>query len=253
MANSELPQDKPHLFARSPILLGSLAIINLGILLIAFFLIKYFFIAPPPVEDLGSGLSANIDYTASGSADQLISKNPNPEDVINEPIISENDPMFGSASASNTIVIFADYACEFCGELARSIASLVRQDPEKIKLYWKDYPDSDAATPAFKAAISARCAGEQGEYWKFSDKLFILKGNITDNSISSIAKELAINEEKFKACLKDDKQKTIIEDNIFEADALQISGLPTIFINGKEFMGQMTEEELKEAVKQIIQ
>jgi protein-disulfide isomerase len=243
--------NKPHIFARSPVLLGALAIINLGILLIAFFLIKYFFIAPPLAGDLGPGVSSNIDNAASGSADLLISKNPNPEDIIREPILSENDPLFGSASASNTIIIFADYTCEFCGELARSVLDLVKQDPLGIKLYWKDYPDPFQSAPAFKAAVAARCAGEQGKYWEFSERQFTLKGDITDDSISATAKDLALDGEKFKACQKDTRQKTIIEDNIFEADALQITGLPTIFINGKEFMGQMTEEELREAVKNL--
>jgi protein-disulfide isomerase len=247
---TENPIEKPHFFLRAPKFWIMLAIANLAVMLAALYLIKYFFIAPPPAD---TGSAHVFNNTQASSSDSLITKVPRPEELIKEPVHTGNDPVLGDKTASNTIVIFADYACEFCSDTVSALKDLVRQKPGEIKLIWKDYPENDPAAPAFAASLAARCAGEQGKFWEYSSALFALSGSFGEKSLKSLADSLGIDQGKFDACLKDGRESAIIKDNIFEADALMISGLPTIFINGREFLGQMTDEDLREAVKKLVE
>ncbi|MBL7178295.1 MAG: thioredoxin domain-containing protein [Desulfobacteraceae bacterium] len=72
----------------------------------------------------------------------------------------------------------------------------------KPKLVFKNFPLSKHKF-AMKAAAAALAANKQGKFWEFHDRLFKNYKNLNDTKIQEIAKELALDMERFNKDLKD--------------------------------------------------
>ncbi len=184
-------------------------------------------------------------------ADPLITKVPKFEDTITQPIWQSTDPHLGASNTPVTIVIYTDYECQYCGSLEEISQKMVKKFKGKVSLMHKDFPDPNQCSASYQAAVAARCAQEQNQFWSFSQALY-QKDVLATSTFLQIAKNLGLDLNQFKACLKSQRLKNLIEDNIFEANALGISGVPYLFINNKEFMGQMSEKELETTIKTLL-
>ncbi|GAB7025277.1 hypothetical protein JCM15764A_05250 [Geotalea toluenoxydans] len=109
---------------------------------------------------------------------------------------------------------------------------MLEKYPKEVKLVFKNYPLS-FHSHARKAATAALAAQEQGKFWEFHHKLFDSR-NINDQKIQELAKELKLDLNKFNEKLKDPAIQRIIDRDIAEGKDNEVSGTPTIFVNGKE-------------------
>ena len=93
-------------------------------------------------------------------------------------------------------------------------------------------PTSEVATQA------AWCAGEQGKFWEFHDKVY---GGDSDSSAATMtryAKEVAIKDlPAFDACVKARKYQAQVQRDVAEGVKLGINGTPGFFINGRLLSG----------------
>lgn len=193
----------------------------------------------------------NEDYKIG---DPLITKEPGLKDILAGPIISTNDPSYGKTDAPVTIVIFSDFECAFCYEQEQGLKKAINDSKDSVRLIWKDYPDVSAAdSSSYQAAIAGRCADEQDKFWEYHDLLFQNKQKSDRASFVILAKELDLDVSDFQDCLKSDAAKKRVNENIIEANALNINGVPFVFINDQEVLGQSTAEDLTKLIKAEIQ
>jgi len=186
-----------------------------------------------------------ISPTDYDMSDPFITKAPKLKDLIKKPIINDIDPSLGNKNASITIVEYSDFECQYCQKQEKIIKELLRAMPDKIRFIWKDYPETEESSASYRSALAARCAGKENKFWEMHDRLFEEnKKNLTD-----IAKELKLNEKKFKSCLDNNETGALIQDNIQEANALNITGIPYIYVNDKEILGEISVEELKSMIE----
>ncbi len=189
----------------------------------------------------------NKDYN---EGDPFITKQPSLKEMLAGPIITAIDPNMGDRSAPVTIVEFADFECNFCYQQEQVFKRLMQKYKYKIKLIWKDYPASDEKSISFQTAIAARCAQAQDKFWPYHDFLFDNNKKLGSETYYGIAKLLDLNINAFKECFENpDKASKLINDNIKEANALDIGGVPFIYINDQEVMGEISLEELERIVK----
>ncbi len=80
--------------------------------------------------------------------------------MLTGPIITNVDPSQGARNAPVTIVEFSDYVCNYCKEQESTIKQLIEAYQDKVRLIWKDYPESNYLSLSFQAAVAARSAGE---------------------------------------------------------------------------------------------
>jgi len=188
----------------------------------------------------------NIHYSAS--QDPLITKVPTLKDLLDGPIINNLDPNIGSDEAQVVIVIFSDFECQYCHSQEKVLAQVLANYEDKVRLIWKDYPSSDPDSKSFKAAVAGRCAGEQGKFWSFHDLLFASR-DLDGSMFIKLAQELGLKEKTFSKCLEDIEIYKLIYDNIIEAQALDINGVPFIYVGKQEVLGEISYEELKRMVE----
>ena len=185
----------------------------------------------------------NRDFTT----DPLVTKNPSLKNILDGPIITSNDPSLGDTKAPVTIVEFADFECGYCRKLENIVKRVLENHQGEARLIWKDYPNSNANSDSYRAALAARCADEQNSFWPYHDLLFeqeTLDGNV----LTSVAEKLNLDMDAFDSCLSESRTKQKIEDNIDEANALDIGGVPFVYVNDQEIMGEISQDDLEKIV-----
>lgn len=203
-------------------------------------------------------LSAKIKYTQADKTvydieevyynenynydDPFLTKAGGIKNIITGPIISNFDPYIGKFDAPIKIIVFSDFTCRYCLEQEETIKNILKKYEGEVRFIWKDYPELDIDSISFKSALAARCAQDQGMFWEFHDALYQNKISSEDN-IYSIAKNLKINNKDFEQCFEEKKALPLISNNIEEANAIGVIGVPNVYINDKEFIGSVSEED----------
>lgn len=183
--------------------------------------------------------------------DPFITRIPDLKDMLAGPIISPTDPSLGSQEAPVAIIIFSDYECSFCQTQEKLLEKIMDKYGDKVRLIRKDYPDSDINSISYQAAVAARCAALQNNFWQYHDKLYENNKILEEDLYYEIADTLGLNLNNFEECFEEGSGRVteLINDNIKEADALDISGVPFIYINDQEIMGQIDQKDLERIIE----
>ncbi|MCK9439041.1 MAG: thioredoxin domain-containing protein [Patescibacteria group bacterium] len=180
-------------------------------------------------------------------------QNQNNED-LGSPITSNLDPFLGENSSKKIkIFYFADFNCSFCFEQVQIIKNVFNKYQDKIAVTWKDYPDTkDKKGFSYQAARAARCAQEQNNFWAYSDLLY--KEGEKFSTLNSdlflvLAGKAGLNLDSFLSCMNENNVDNLILNNIIEAENLGVLGIPYIYINDRDFLGNLDQDELEEIVE----
>jgi protein-disulfide isomerase len=203
------------------------------------------------VSDLGDGQSAlnsryylNTDYQDS---DPYMTKIPGLKDMLSGPIISDLDPSLGDKNSAVTLVIFSDFECTYCARQEKVLREVLEK--HKVRLIWKDYPATDERSRSYQAALAARCAQREGAFWDYHQKLYSGLCSLDRQSFVKIADDLNLDTVDFEKCLDGALTAGLVNDNILEADALGIDGVPFLFVNDQEMLGEVTLNELESIIR----
>jgi len=206
-------------------------------------------------------LASNFTFTKADNAryffkddinqnDPYVTSIPNLKEMLEGPIISEDDPILGSIEAPVVIVNFSDFQCEFCEEQESVIKKILNEYGDQVSYLWKDYPELVSYSNSWKSSIAARCAQEQGKFWEYHDLLYS-KIDVEEKDKDfyvDLAEQIGLRKNTFEECLDDPEIATLIHSNILEAQALDIYGIPFVYVNNQEVMGEITYEDLKTLV-----
>jgi len=146
----------------------------------------------------------------------------------------EGTEMIGSPDAPLTMVEFTDYQCPFCQRFhAATFGDLKKTyiDTGKVRFYSKDLP-LDFHPNAFRAAEAARCAGDQGQFWKMRDVLGSNPGKLSAENIAQFAQEMQLNMPTFRSCMEVGKYKSAVDADLKLAQSIGVNGTPS-FVIGK--------------------
>lgn len=168
----------------------------------------------------------------------------------------DDDPVKGSENAPVTIVEFSDFECPFCLRFFAETLPLIEETyirTGRARLVYRDYP-LGSHQYAQKAAEAAECAGEQGKYWEYHDRLFENQGALGTASLKQYAQDLGLDEARFNECLDSSQMAAEVKKDHGDGQAYGVRGTPTFFINGIRVVGaqpyevfqQVIEQELKE-------
>jgi len=183
--------------------------------------------------------------------DPLLTIIPDLEDMITGPIITDVDPAIGSAEAKINIVAYTDFECSYCYSAINEVKKIQQEMPEVIKFIHKDFPSNNQSKPSFQAAVAGRCADEQNKFWEMADELYKNSDDLKKEVFTNTAKKIGLNQNKFKDCLNSKKAKNLVLDNIKEANALRIIGIPLFYINNQEILGEVSYDELKKIIENL--
>jgi protein-disulfide isomerase len=146
----------------------------------------------------------------------------------------EGSPSMGQADAPLTLVEFADYQCPFCGRFESQTFGQLKAnfiDKGLLRFVNRDLP-LPFHGEAEKAALAARCAGDQGRYWEMRDALMKNSSTLSTDTMMAQATALSLNIDQFKTCMDTQQHVEAIRRDAKDAEAAGLTGTPS-FVLGK--------------------
>lgn len=105
------------------------------------------------------------------------------------------------------------------------------------------------AEPAALAAIAAQ---NQGKFWQMHDAIFAAgPKNLTKDSLIKDAEKLGLNMEQFTKDMNSPETKQKLAKDLADARNADVSGTPTLFINGRRVKNR-GPEALQKMVDQEV-
>jgi len=166
--------------------------------------------------------------------------------------VTADDPSIGAQSAPVTIVEFSDFQCPFCQRVEPTLKQVREKYGDKVRLVWKDFPLTQIHPQAFKAGEAAHCAGDQGKYWEYHDRLFANQQALQPADLKKHAADLGMDAAAFGSCLDSSKYGERVRDGVAEGSRLGVNSTPTIFINGRRFSGAQPYEVFVAAIDEEL-
>ena len=151
-------------------------------------------------------------------------------------VSTQGHPSIGPDPAPVTIVEFSDFQCPYCQQSVHVLKELRNLYGDKLRLVYRDYPGPNHPY-ALQAAEAAHCAGEQGKFWDYHDRLFDRQTPGQGWDFASLANELGLQQKTFENCLKSGHFRDQIIKDLQDGLTLGITSTPTFFINGRPLVG----------------
>lgn len=106
--------------------------------------------------------------------------------------------------STTALIEFSDFQCPFCGKYARETYQAIQRDfidTGKIEYIFRHFPLTSIHPLAYKAAEAAQCAGEQGRFWPFYERLFANQTALEPDDLVVHADRIGLDTDRFRACL----------------------------------------------------
>jgi protein-disulfide isomerase len=170
--------------------------------------------------------------------------------------VQPNDHIEGDPKAPITLIEYASFTCPHCAHFnAVELPEIKKKwiDTGKVKLVYRDFPLDETAA---RAAQLAQCAGND-KYYAVVDMIFRGQGNwaTASDPIAELSKSLRIagmGENEVKACLANPKVVDGVIASYRSGEQVGVDSTPTLFINGQQFKGARSIDELDAAFTKAL-
>jgi protein-disulfide isomerase len=168
-------------------------------------------------------------------------------------------PWRGAEDGKISVVVYDDFQCPFCAKTYVTLMNEVMVHyRDRVRIVMKDFPLVEAHPWAMRAAIDSHCLADQSlpAYWEFADYVHTHQQDVSakikaagdlsamDALTREIGQKHGLKPESLQACLAlQDPGK--VESSLAEGKSLGVSATPTMFINGQEFEGGITADQLR--------
>jgi protein-disulfide isomerase len=158
----------------------------------------------------------------------------------------------GPENAPITLVEFSDFHCPFCKRAEPTVKQVLAKYDGKIRFIYKDFPIDSLHPQARAASEAARCAGEQGKFWEFHDKIYAGDPDATGPTMQLYAQQVGLDATKFEACRTARKYQAPVQADIADGTKLGVSGTPGFFVNGRFLSGAQPLEEFTKLIDEEL-
>lgn len=160
-------------------------------------------------------------------------------------------PAKGPKDAPVKIVEFADFECPACRQATGVIDKVYEKMKGKVRVYFKHFPLPNHPNAKF-AAKASMAAHKQGKFWPMHDLLFEKQNQLSRERIKVFARQIGVNFSKFKRDLQSPEVAALVQRDQKEAREANVTSTPTIFVNGKRYLGGLSEKALTERIESAI-
>jgi Na+/H+ antiporter NhaA len=170
--------------------------------------------------------------------------------TLQRPVDPDRDHVFGPYDAPYTIVEYGDFQCGFCLKATGSVEEVHRELGDRLLYVWRHAPLTRFHPNALAAAEASEAAARQGKFFEFERSLFADQDHQLPSDIIRRARELGLDVERFEADLQSAAVTARVRDDMLDAEAMDITAVPTFFINGHRHTGPFDAKTLIRALAQ---
>jgi protein-disulfide isomerase/uncharacterized membrane protein len=161
-------------------------------------------------------------------------------------------PSLGSGPVE--VVVYSDFQCPACAAAAPELSRLAGEGSATVE--YRYFPLVSIHANATAAAQAAQAAALQGDFWPFHDALFARQASWADLSAAeafrafeSIASDLGLDVARWQADAASSEVTRVVAADRLEAERMQLSGTPTIFVDAVRHRGPFSYGALLDAVR----
>jgi protein-disulfide isomerase len=168
---------------------------------------------------------------------------------------------YGTPGAPVVLVLFSDFECPYCKVEAQMLRqNLISTYPTQVRVYFTDFPLEQLHPWARAAANGGRCVFHQdpASFWEYYDWIYSHQETITADNLKSIATIWAkdrkdVDATQLGACMDNKEFDKEVDGEIAKAKEMEITGTPTIFVNGRRIVNSVEWTSLKGTIDNEIQ
>jgi protein-disulfide isomerase len=171
-------------------------------------------------------------------------------------LVRMHSPALGNAQARVVIVEFLDPACETCRAFYPFVKEIMAAHPEDIRLVLR-YAPFHQGSEAVVAVIEA--ARKQGKFWPTLEAVLASQAQWAPHHVAQVElvwpqlEGLGLDLGQLRADMGSPEIARIIEQDLADAKALNVTATPEFFVNGQplphfgyEPLKQLVDRALKE-------
>lgn len=157
--------------------------------------------------------------------------------------------LIGPADGIVTVIIFSDFQCPYCRDLAADLRTVRAERPGQIRVIYRHFPLRIHAN-ARGAAFASMCAGQQGLFEAMHNELFLHQDSIGHAPWTWFADRSHVTRlNQFDACMRDSLAllPSLKRDSV-DGLRLGVQGTPTFLINNLKVFGAPGLKRLEEYI-----
>jgi len=163
----------------------------------------------------------------------------------------------GEASAPITIEEWGDFQCPACRAFATITEPQLRSSyvaTGKVRFVFHHF--AFIGPESTWAAEAAECAGDEGRFFDFHDKLYAAQaaensGAFSKANLMKMGHDLGLSV-TFDACVTNDRYQQRVRDDTAAGQQKAVTATPTFFINGSKVEGAKTIDQLRAIIDPLI-
>jgi protein-disulfide isomerase len=171
-----------------------------------------------------------------------------PGQTLARPVDPTRDHVLGDPDAPYTIVEYGDFQCGFCLKASGSILEVRDVLGDRLRYVWRHAPLEQIHPNALAGAEASEAAAAQSRFFDFARAIFDNQDNQLPSDIIHIAHDLGMDVEQFEKDLISAEVTGRVRDDILDAEATNITAVPTLFINGRRHIGPYDAQSLLRAL-----
>ena len=147
--------------------------------------------------------------------------------------------------------MFSDFQCPYCGDAHAIFEDAASRIGDGASFVFKHMPLSFHKN-ALPAALAAEAAGRQGQFWEYVKLLYANHTALDDANLVLFAQQIGLDMGAFNTDRASDECLKRVQADIELAQQVGVRGTPTLFINGRRYLGPRDAADIEEIVRQEI-
>ncbi len=167
-------------------------------------------------------------------------------------IIAPKDVFVGPNDAPVTLMEFGEYESEECAKANVVVNQLMEEYEGKIRFNFRHFPLTKIHQRSQKAGEAAIGAAQEGKFWEMHNILFNNRRTLGTTSLKLHSKEAGVKNKKFLDDLVNSTYGWHVREDLLTGVGMGVSDVPAFFVNGEQFTGKPTFENLRKAIDEAL-
>ena len=160
-------------------------------------------------------------------------------------------PQRGGDNAHVTIVEYSDFQCPYCRQEESRLRTVLKKYGDQVRLVYMDFP-LPFHQQAMEAALAARCADEQGQFWAYHDALFADSPGLSTVALKTTAAQLGLDPLTFDRCLDERKYEDAVVADRTQGERAGVRGTPYFIVGSHGMNGAQPASSFESAIDEQL-